>query len=95
MGIGMLHHQRNDLRDQLVKQADAIVQLLAVDLAISGGAAMDELITQCVETIEDNAEQLRCIAAGEGLAGHFLASGQLFFPLGLCDALAVVIPEPL
>src|SRR5690606_8428043 len=93
--IRVIHHQLNDQRHQLAQQAGAIAQLLAIDRTVPGGAAMDKLVTQGVQAVEQHTEKRRGIAAGQCQLCGFLAAGEALLPGGLVDLAALVIPEAL
>lgn len=53
----VIKHQLDNHWQQFSKQLRAITQLLAIDLAVPGRAAMNQLVAQCVQTIEHHTEQ--------------------------------------
>lgn len=93
--IPTIHHQLDDQRHQLAQQAGAITQLLTIDRAVLGSAAVDKLVAQGVQAIEQHAQQRRGIATGQRLLRRALAAGETLLLGALVDLSALVIPEAL
>ena len=91
----MGHHQRDDHRHQFAEQVGTILQLFAIDRAVPGRTAMDQLVAQGIEAVKHHPQQLWGVAAGKCQGRHFLALCQPLFPLGFAYLAAVIIPEAL
>lgn len=93
VGLRVVHHQGDDDRHQLFEQARAVAQLLAVDLAVPGGAAMDQLVAQGVEAVEHDREEQGGVAARQRHAGRALRAVEALLPFGLGEPAVPVLPE--
>src|SRR5690606_3636554 len=80
-GVRVIEHQGNHQRHKLAQQIGAVTQLLAIDGAVPGGAAVHQLITQGIQTIEDESEQYGRIAAAQGVICFLLAPFEALFPV--------------
>lgn len=63
MGV---EHEIDDEGNNFGEESDAVVDLLAIDFAGVGGAAVDDLIAQDVESIHDDADDLQRVVAHQG-----------------------------
>ncbi len=73
----------------------AVAQLLAVDLAGPSGAAVDQLVAQGVEAVENHRQQHVRVAAGQRIVRRFFGAGKALLPFGCIDAAALVLPKHL
>ena len=91
--VRVVHHQREDHGNQLAQQTSAIAQLVAVDLAIPRRTAVDQLIPQCVKTVEYHPQQNWRIAASECGLCRLLCAGESIPPLLFTDPATLELPK--
>ena len=90
-----LHHQPDHRRDQLPQQVRPLLHLAAVDAAVPGGAAVDDLVAQRVEAVEHDAEHLERVLLAQRVVGRGPAPLEARLPVLRARPAIVEIPERL
>ena len=91
----MIHHQLDNKRHQLTQECRTIPQLVAIDTAVPGGAAMDKLIAQGVHPGQDDGKDSNRPVIGQGFVGCHFGVLKLQLPILFINQAVVVIPEGL
>src|SRR5690606_31864289 len=93
--IRVIQHQQNDHRHQLAEQVGTVTQLVPVDAAVPGSAAMHDLVAQGIDSIEQDPKYGGCVAVGQCELCGSPAVGKALGPLLLGDLAILVVPEAL
>lgn len=91
--IDVVHHDLDDERDEFAQEVPAVSDLIAVDGAVPGGAAMHELVSQRVKAAQHDAEHAGRIALSECLSRGLVGVGEVPGPFRLGEFAVFKIPE--
>ena len=83
----------NDGGDEVGEDAGAIADLIAVNFAFPGGAAVDELVAEHVEAVKEDAGEGDGIFGGERVLGGAFAAVESPFPFCFAEPAVVEVPE--
>lgn len=92
---GALHHQVDHHGDQVGHDVGAAGDLVAVGGALPGGAAVDELVAEGVEAVEEFGQDAVGAHLADGAVGAGLGVAEAVLPGGLVDGAFFVVPEGL
>lgn len=93
IAVGMIHHQVNEDRHEAAENGSAITDLVAIDPAIPGSAAVYQLVAKDVEPIKHRCQNARRITAAQCRRGSPLAFRQPFLPVSIAWLTVEVTPE--
>src|SRR5690554_4905782 len=92
VAVGIVQQDGDDGRHHLAHDVVGVAQLLAVDRAAPGGAAVDQLVAKGVETLEDDAQHRAGVVVGQRRMGSLARRGKACFPVLAAGQTVLVVP---
>ena len=77
----VVHHDLDDDGHELPHDRVCIAQLVAIDVAVPGGPAVDELVAQCVEPAEDHGQHIAGTVLCQGMPGRTVGGTESRLPV--------------